>query len=278
MNKYLLALSLSIWSSLFASDGIVLSKDYQKNSVLQWDGATSFLKNVSFGETDKVLDVGCGDGKITALIAAQIPKGTVVGLDISQEMLAHASSHFPLPNLLFVQGDATKIPFKEQFDKLYCSYTLHWILDLEKALRSLKESIKPGGALFLILAGKNESNIGVCAEKLARSEKWASYFPEFKQTKYYPTPEECLSLLEKLDLEIQTFNVIETVTNYQNKEGLMGYLRPLVRYADHLSLEMREEFISDIANLQMEADIVYSDGSVGLKVLKIEVIATRPIE
>lgn len=84
-----------IEDSLLNEEINCLSNNYQDHSNLQWSCAIESLKKISFNSTDKVLDVGCGDGKITAFIAKQISNGIVIGLDISKEMLVSASSHYP---------------------------------------------------------------------------------------------------------------------------------------------------------------------------------------
>ncbi|MES2345148.1 MAG: class I SAM-dependent methyltransferase [Chlamydiota bacterium] len=136
-----------------ASQGISLVNDYQENSSLQWNWAMESLKKFPFNENDKVLDVGCGDGKITALIAKQVTHGIVIGFDISEKMLAHASANFSSDNLLFVQGNATSIPFKKQFDKLVSFCTLHWVLKQEQALQSFRSSTTIGLELGSLVAG-----------------------------------------------------------------------------------------------------------------------------
>ncbi len=133
----LLALSICFQVNLIANPGITLVQDYQKNSGLQWEWATESLRNFVFAPEDKVLDVGCGDGKITALIAHQLSSGLVMGMDISEKMIAHASQHCQGENLTFFQGNAIDIPYREEFDKVISFCTLHWVLDQERALVSM---------------------------------------------------------------------------------------------------------------------------------------------
>jgi trans-aconitate 2-methyltransferase len=277
---------LAIWGvfhfflgSLAANQGISQANEYQNNSGHQWEMALGSLKKFSFNENDKVLDVGCGDGKITALIAKQVPYGMVVGLDISKEMISLAKSSFSRPNLLFVQGNAKAIPFKQQFDKVVSFCTLNWVVEQEQALQSLKESLKPGGALLIVVPGRTEFNLGTIYEKLAYSEEWSSYFPNFKKVRAYFTPEEYQALLEKLQFQIHSFESEEKITIFKDKETFLGHIRPLVNSIDHLSPELQDRFIREIlAQKMQDTDLVFPDGSIGLRTLKIEVIALNPLE
>jgi trans-aconitate 2-methyltransferase len=269
----LLSLNLCL-RSLAASQGVTLANDYQNNSNFQWEQAMESLKKFPFNENDKVLDVGCGNGKITALIAKKIPYGIVIGLDISQEMLLHAVSNFSAENLLFLQGDAKSIPFKQQFDKLVCFYTLNWVIEQEQALQCFKDSLKPGGSLLLIVPGKAPSNLGPIVEKIIRSEKWSSYFPDYKQDRIYFTPEEYLSLLEKIQFQVQSLEVCEVITRYKDKTALIAHARPVLNMIDHLSPALQGEFIEDF--LIAQGHETFSDGSIEVRNVKIEVIAFSP--
>jgi trans-aconitate 2-methyltransferase len=75
------------------------------------------LRLLKLNGTERVLDIGCGNGKVTAQIASRIPEGTVVGIDPSSEMIAFASSQFPFAmhaNLQFEVGDARSLRFRDE--------------------------------------------------------------------------------------------------------------------------------------------------------------------
>jgi trans-aconitate 2-methyltransferase len=87
------------------------------------------LETFPFDKTDKVLDLGCGTGSITAEIAAIVPLGIVIGLDISESMLTYAREHYQSSNIIYTQGDARNLPFIEQFDKVTAFLSLNWIMN-----------------------------------------------------------------------------------------------------------------------------------------------------
>lgn len=260
---------------LAADQGISLASEYQKNSELQWDWAMESLEKFSFNSNDKVLDVGCGDGKITALIARQISQGVVVGMDISQKMIKQASSNFKEGNLMFFQGNANAIPFKEQFSKVTSFCTLHWVLDQKNALNSMRDCLKQGGIMLLVLPGKASNNLASISENIANSEKWSKYFPSFKQERVYFTLNEYEELLKEVDLEVISILETESVTFYANKLALIDWIKPLVNFIDHLEPNLQRRFIEDIADQMLLNDPMASDGSIHIRHIKIEVIATR---
>src|SRR3989344_5438017 len=90
-------------------------KYYTSHSDWQFHFAMVALKYLQFSPNAKVLDIGCGDGRLTKHIASLVPSGTVLGLDSSPLMLSVANS-VTMPNLSFVLGDATQLPSDHQFN------------------------------------------------------------------------------------------------------------------------------------------------------------------
>lgn len=269
MKKLLSSLLLSFIASinpLLSSEGISLAKEYQNNSNFQWNSALESLNKIFLSPSDKVLDVGCGNGKITAYIANQVPNGIVVGLDISKDMLTFANTTFSSNNIIYMSGNAKNLPFEKQFDKVVSFNTIHWVVEQKQALQSLVEALKPGGTLLLVTPGKTESNLGTRAEKLIQTDKWSPYFPTYKQERIYFTSEEYLELLSELPLKLISFEASETTTPYKDIETLKGHVRPLLNFIDHLSPELKEDFLNDFIGERTTYEV---------KTLKLEVIAEK---
>ena len=99
---------------------------YSNNNALQYHVAMDMLNKISFNSGAKLLEIGCGDGMITNEIAKIISDGYVVGTDISGQMIDHATkSYCNQGNLSFIQMDATKNMFHQQFDVVTSFNCLH---------------------------------------------------------------------------------------------------------------------------------------------------------
>ena len=86
--------------------------DYAANSAVQQSWARELIARLHLRGDEQVLDVGCGDGKVTAELARAVPRGHVLGVDASPEMIAFARKAFPaskISNLNFQIGDAREI-------------------------------------------------------------------------------------------------------------------------------------------------------------------------
>src|SRR5438105_9185649 len=118
--------------------------EYFRRSSVQEAMAQEVLARLDLKGWERVLDVGCGDGKITAEIASRIPRGSVVGVDPSRDMISFAQSHFgpaTRPTLRFEVADARCLPFQDEFDLVVSFNALHWIPDEDAALSSIHSAL-----------------------------------------------------------------------------------------------------------------------------------------
>jgi ubiquinone/menaquinone biosynthesis C-methylase UbiE len=106
----------------------------------------------------RVLDVGCGTGRLAERLADAGGARSVVGIDFSAGMLAHAAERIaPLQALTnvatsLVRGDATRLPFADgSFDAAVSTEAFHWFPDQDAALRDLRRVLRPNGRLLLAL-------------------------------------------------------------------------------------------------------------------------------
>jgi trans-aconitate methyltransferase len=118
------------------------AEDYKDNSPNQKKWALELLAKAHLTGNESVLDIGCGDGEITALIAGEVRRGRVVGLDSSTGMIELARQRFPSkahPNLSFVLKDAREIDFQSEFDLIFSNACLHWVTDHFPVLQRIRQ-------------------------------------------------------------------------------------------------------------------------------------------
>ncbi|GIH03859.1 hypothetical protein Rhe02_19260 [Rhizocola hellebori] len=119
---------------------------YAHISELQRAMATASLESVTVAGTERVLDVGCGDGYVTRLIASRLPNGSVLGVDPSPRMIEVArTSDDRLTNVAFQVGDVSTMGFGPEFDLVVSFNALHWVTDQEAAYRNIAAALKPTG-------------------------------------------------------------------------------------------------------------------------------------
>src|SRR5438477_5525970 len=143
--------------------------EYYRRSTTQAAMGQEVLALLDLNGSERILDVGCGDGKITAQIASRASKGSVVGVDPSRDMISFARSHFgpaATPNLRFEVADARRLPFKNEFDLVVSFNALLWIPEQQTALSSIRSTVVSRGKaqLRLVSQGARKSVENVTGE------------------------------------------------------------------------------------------------------------------
>jgi len=142
------------------------AEDYKQHSKGQQKWARELIARLKLKGTEDILDMGCGDGKVTAEIANYVPNGSVVGIDNSTSMIEIARKNYPTggehPNLSFMFMDAMSLSFHEKFDIVFSNASLHWVKNHRPVLEGLYRSLKPKGRVFLEMGDKGNAE-GVLA-------------------------------------------------------------------------------------------------------------------
>jgi trans-aconitate 2-methyltransferase len=132
---------------------------------------------------ERVMDVGCGTGRLTEKLLERLPRGHVVAIDLSENMLQTARAYLTARfagQVTFVRTDAASLPFENVADAIFSTATLHWILDHEGLFRSLYRALKPGGRLVAQCGGgPNLRQAREQSRVLMTSAEFAPYFSDW---------------------------------------------------------------------------------------------------
>jgi len=119
------------------------ANDYASHSSAQLGWARELIARLDLCGSEDVLDIGCGEGKITAMLAELVVEGSVTGIDRSAEMVALAQKRFPSnrhENLRFRRCDVRELGEEAAYDVAFSNATLHWIKDHASLLRRVSAS------------------------------------------------------------------------------------------------------------------------------------------
>lgn len=257
------------------------AKDYASNSQNQYNWAMELIPKLHLNGSESVLDVGCGDGKVTVEIARALLKGKVVGIDSSLNMVNLAKASFPqetYPNLCFMQMDAQQLNFKEEFDCVFSNAALHWVKNHKTVLAGVYQSLKHGGRILFQMGGKGSSQSVIDSlDQLKTTPKYQQYFSDFKFPYFFPSREEYIPLLAEAQLEPKRVELIGKDMRFPDVQGLMGWIRTTwLPFTERVPTEMRENFIKEIADGYLESHQLYADGSVHVVMVRLEVEAKKP--
>jgi trans-aconitate methyltransferase len=225
--------------------------EYVRRSGLQEAMAEEVLGLLDLRGSERILDVGCGDGRVTARIAAQVPDGTVVGVDASRDMITFATNRFDAanhPNLRFEAADARKLPFQDEFDLVVSFNALHWIPDQYLALRSIRSAMKPDGLVQLRLVPKGErKSLEDVLEETRSSPRWIDYFGDFHDPYLHLTPEQYAALAEENGLRVRQVNMKSNAWDFQSREAFCAFGSvTFVEWTRRLPENEKPAFITDV--------------------------------
>jgi trans-aconitate 2-methyltransferase len=162
---------------------------YHRLSAPQFSWGARVLERLRLNGDETVMDAGCGTGRLTALLLERLPRGRVVAVDLSQNMLEEARAHLAPRfggRVDFVRADLASLPFDQSFDGVFSTAAFHWVPDHERLFRSLYECLKPGGWLVAQCGGgPNIARLMRRASVLTASEPYSPYFSGWKDAKVF---------------------------------------------------------------------------------------------
>jgi len=170
---------------------------------------------------EHILDLGCGDGQLTARLAAS--GAIVTGVDASPEMVAAArgrgvtADHAPAEDLPYAGAS---------FDAVFSNAALHWVREQDAMMDEVHRVLKPGGRFVAEMGG--HSNIAAIHVALTAVLTRHGYGDREKGVNYYPTPDGYKARLERHGFKIDRIELIPRPTPLA-KGGMEGWLRTFRR-------------------------------------------------
>ena len=219
------------------------AQHYKKHSKGQYQKGISAIKNLHLQGNEYVLDIGCGDGRITTEIAQQVPNGHVLGIDISENMINEAKKSFgDIHNLEFQCDDAIAFTHNNKFDVIVSFSTFHWIKDQLSALKNIYQILKPDGQLHITASTPHKSPICSVYER----EKWQKLL-HLKEKSYFPkTVEDFTNMLEKCGFKHIDVTIDVSSRLFANKKELFNWAYAWVPHSTGFAEDKAKEFAHDI--------------------------------
>ncbi len=221
------------------------AKFYKKQAGLQENAALRILERIYFEGDERVLDIGCGDGKITKKIAEMVPEGEVIGIDPSREMINEALADYShISNLSFLQERAENFNFEKKFNLVTSFFALHWVRDHGMVLKNVKSVLKKGGKILFLMVSGGDPKIGEVFER----GHWKSRIEKHFSKKFsMVTEKDYHRLLDHYGFEKICVELIGLTYQFDTIKELEHYFMTWLPYATGLSHEECQRFAAEIA-------------------------------
>jgi trans-aconitate 2-methyltransferase len=239
---------------------------YQDRHSFVWRYGAGLLELLAPQPAERILDVGCGTGQLTAEIAQS--GAHVIGLDSSADMLIEARKNYS--DIPFALADAAEFDFPEPFDAVFSNAALHWVKNADSAAASIARALRPGGRFVAEFGGKGNIALVQAALRAVLGPSGDEQSPW-----YYPSIAEYSAILDRHGLEVRNASLFDRPTPLEGEHGLDQWLRMFITgtYLRRYSQEQAESILRQL--VEHLAPKLCRDGVWTVDYRRIRVLAVR---
>lgn len=202
------------------------AKAYHQVSNPQFEWGKRVLERLSLRGDETVIDVGCGTGRLTALLAERLPRGRVIASDRDAGMIAEARKHLAPygERVSYLVASALELPDLE-VDAVFSTATFHWIHDHDALFRVIARILRPGGVLVAQCGGgRNLARIIERLTVIQREREVARFFVGVREPWYYATAEETAERLRAAGLVDVITSLEPAPTRFATREEFRTFI------------------------------------------------------
>lgn len=251
-------------------------KEYSQHSASQKDSASSLMKYVPMKNDAKILDVGCGDGKITAEIAGNIPNGSIIGIDISPAMIEFAKAAFPQDlNLQFKLKDALGLDYNEEFDIIFSFTALQWVKNHDVFLKGAYQSLKQSGTLAVTMPMGLPKTLEQAVSEIMLRPQWSPYFQQFSTGWNFVEEDAFGNLLSINGFVPSRLAVVSQKDVFPSREAFEKFISQWFPYLRPLPENLKSVFLTQVIDRFLELETPFPNNEVHFKIRRLEVVAMK---
>jgi len=226
---------------------------YHQISSPQVSWGKKVLARISLRGDETVLDAGCGTGRLTRELLETLPRGHVVALDLSQNMIDVARAYLQPDfgdRVEFVRCDLLEMPFEQRFDGIFSAASFHWVLDHDRLFRNLHRALRPGAWLCAQCGGgKNLEHLLERVQKLMTSLPYSQHFAGFRFPCEFSDAKTAAARMRCAGFDEIETSLEEAPTRFLNAEEFQQFAESVV-LRKHLERipegGMRDQFLAEL--------------------------------
>jgi trans-aconitate 2-methyltransferase len=195
---------------------------YDEKHSFVWKHGAALIDLLAPRPGERILDLGCGTGHLTAQIAAA--GADVVGIDASSKMVGEARRLYP--DLRFEIADARDFDLGGSFDAVFSNAVLHWIKEPDQVIACVRRALRPTGRFVVEFGGRGNVQVIVAgledaAEAVGRGG--------WQHPWYFPGIAVYATLLERAGLEVTDASLFDRPTPLEGEEGMRHWAEMFAR-------------------------------------------------
>jgi trans-aconitate methyltransferase len=226
---------------------------YSANSDVQFEITMGVLAGYSFNRDARVLDVGCGDGRVSRQLSLLVPNGRVVGIDSSASMIRFAkANHAAQSNLSFVLKDVCELGFMNEFDVAVSTFCLQWVPDKSAAFRGIGNSLRRGGTAILIMPFRNPE-IATLRKQMTTEARWSRFFANYIDPSDSADDRQYEAYAKQAGFTINSYRIGETAGHFGTIDGFTRFLGALTPHLERIpGEEDKQAFMDELVARYLE--------------------------
>ncbi len=254
--------------------------DYAQSSDAQLKWAQELQANLHLSAHESILDVGCGDGKISANFAQLVPDGRVVAIDSSPEMIEYAIDTYPssqYPNLSFTCVSAQHLTFEQEFDLIFSNAVLHWVDDHPAFLAGARRALRSGGRLIISCGGAgNAIDVLQVFSELVVSQPWQQYFNGFVNPFFFYESTDYQKWLLSEGFTVNRLELIPKDMTHRSREEFTAWIRTAwLPFTSKVPAGEQLQFIDEFVDRYLALVPIDPQGRTHVRMVRLEVDATH---
>ena len=226
---------------------------YHQISAPQVSWGKKVLARVKLRGDERVLDAGCGTGRLTRDLLEALPRGHVMALDVSENMLETARAYLEPDfgsRVEFARCDLLELPFAGEFDLIFSTASFHWVLDHDRLFRNLYRALRPGGFLIAQCGGGNNlARLLARVVQLMESPAYAKYFVGYRFPWEFSDAETAANRMRKAGFEHVETSLEEAPTKFATAGEFQSFVESVIlhRHLERLpQAELRQNFLAEL--------------------------------
>jgi trans-aconitate 2-methyltransferase len=235
--------------------------EYHRLSAPQFQWGLRVIRELRLRSDECLLDAGCGTGKLTRILLQNLPRGRVVGLDLSRNMVLHAQQNLQPDfgdRVGFVAGDLVALPFCNCFDGIFSTASFHWVLDHNALFGSLYQALRPAGWLHAQCGGgPNLARLRQRVRALSQTAEFSDWLGKYPEPWFFSDAEGAAARLRAARFERVETGIEEAGFAVASNQEFQRYLRTFVLHR-HLELlpndALRSAFVEKLADTSAHDD------------------------
>ncbi len=253
------------------------AKTYDKvSSNVQLEWGRRLIEKRKWIGNEIVMDAGAGSGNLTKILVNKVPQGLIYAVDDDPNMVEQAKSNLSsYKNVHVIHSSMDKVNLPTKVDLIFSNAALHWVLDQERAFSHFWQLLKPDSGELLIECGGHgnvERAVSVIF-KLMQFNQFKEYFVNWKQSWYFPKPDEVEVLLEKSRFRDIHVSLSKRTTSFSDRDEFAIFvkaviMKPFLGYLPHD--KKKEEFLEAFLK-----EIELSGSKWSLDYVRLGIIARR---